>query len=90
MQVNLLISELRRNFLGHRDSWIKKVEMHVFEGENTFSWIAKVERFFRIEAYSEEEKLELVSISLEGEALGCIMLRFIDLTLSVGSNLRQN
>lgn len=57
IQINLSNSEPRCSFLGNRDGLIKKVEMQVFDGENTFGWIAKVERFFRIGAYSEEEKL---------------------------------
>lgn len=69
VQVNPSHLEPRRSFLGNRDSLMKKIEMPVFEKVNTFGWIVKVERFFSDGAYTDEEQLELVSVSLEGEAL---------------------
>ncbi|KAL0801199.1 hypothetical protein Bca101_056375 [Brassica carinata] len=43
--------------------------MHVFDGSLPFSWIARVERFFRIGRYVGDAQLELVSLSLEGHVL---------------------
>lgn len=44
---------------------IKHIDMPVFVGVNTYGWIARVERFFRIGGYDENEKLELVSLRLK-------------------------
>ncbi|XP_010412881.1 PREDICTED: uncharacterized protein LOC104699246 [Camelina sativa] len=43
--------------------------MPIFDGAGIYGWVARVERFFRIGGYNDEEKLALVSVSLSGEAL---------------------
>ena len=48
---------------------LRKVDMHVFAGPLPFDLISRVERFFRIGNYNEEEKLHQVSLSLEGPVL---------------------
>ena len=48
---------------------LKKVDMHVFSGKLSFDWICRVERFFRSGRYDETEKLDLVSLTLEGPVL---------------------
>lgn len=52
-----------------RDSWIKKVELPTFSGDDVYGWIALAERFFRIGGYDEVRKLELISVSLGGDVL---------------------
>ncbi|CAA7021632.1 unnamed protein product [Microthlaspi erraticum] len=48
---------------------LKRMELPVFSGDDAYGWIALAERFFRIGGYSEEDKLEVVSISLGGDVL---------------------
>lgn len=48
---------------------LKKVDMPVLAGPLPFDWISRVERFFRIGNYNNEDKLHLVSLSLEGPVL---------------------
>ncbi|KAF8079509.1 hypothetical protein N665_1021s0004 [Sinapis alba] len=45
-----------------------QIEFPVFDGFMPYCWIRKVERVFRAVKYSEEEKLDLVHVSLEGDA----------------------
>lgn len=47
----------------------RKVEIPVFEGEEAYSWLVKVERYFKINGVKEEEMLEAVMIALDGRAL---------------------
>ncbi|XP_019087235.1 PREDICTED: uncharacterized protein LOC104724392 isoform X1 [Camelina sativa] len=54
---------------GLRENLFRNVEMAIFEGVGIYGWIARVERFFRMGGYNEAEKLALVSVSLQGEAL---------------------
>lgn len=42
----------------------------MFNGENTFAWLSKAERFFRLGNYSDKNKLHMVAVSLEGLAIG--------------------
>ena len=77
-QVPIATSDLDQTHLGYRgihnaltnrDKMLRKVDMPVFAGPLPFDWISRVERFFRIGNYDEEDKLQLVSLSLEGPVL---------------------
>ena len=53
----------------NRDGLLKKFEMSVFSGSNPFGWIAQVERYFRFGQFQGIERLQMVSMSLEGPVL---------------------
>lgn len=55
--------------LANRDKMLRKIDMPVFAGPLPFDWISRAERFFHIGNYNEQEKLHLVSLSLEGPVL---------------------
>ena len=44
--------------------------MPIFEGEDPMGWLTKIERYFRLQAVREEDKLEAVMVAMDGEALG--------------------
>lgn len=48
---------------------MKKIEMPMFDGHNPYGWIARAERYFRITRYDPAGILDLVSMSLEEDAL---------------------
>lgn len=51
------------------NSQFKKLEMPIFDGKNPHGWIARVERFFRHGQYTETQKMQLISMSLDGVVL---------------------
>ncbi|XP_013626315.1 PREDICTED: uncharacterized protein LOC106332391 [Brassica oleracea var. oleracea] len=50
-------------------SLTRRLELPLFDGENADSWALKVEQYFEIREYSEEEKLRNVRTCFDGEAL---------------------
>lgn len=58
-----------RSVLTDRDRMLKKVEMPVLDGAHPYSWIARAERFFRIGQHSMQMRMDIVSLSLEDDAL---------------------
>jgi len=48
--------------------WMKRVELPTFEGVDPMGWIARAEKFFKIQNISSKEKLCLAIISMEGGA----------------------
>lgn len=59
----------RNTVVGSRDRMLKRVELPIFDGADAYGWFALAERFFRIGAYDEKAKLEIVSVSLAGDVL---------------------
>lgn len=53
----------------NRDTLLRKVEMPVFDGSSPFGWIARVERYFRLGNFHGLERLQLISMNLEGAVL---------------------
>ncbi|KAL0823918.1 hypothetical protein Bca101_047595 [Brassica carinata] len=53
----------------NREGLLKKIEMPVFSGDNPFGWIAQVERYFRLGNFYGLDRLQMVSMSLEGPVL---------------------
>lgn len=51
----------------HR-SWMK-VELPTFEGSDPLGWVARAERFFKVQQIKPTEKLRLAFISMEGKAV---------------------
>ena len=71
-----------------REGLLKKIDMPVFDGASPFGWIARVERYFHIGNFHGLERLQLVSLSLEGHVLTGLMEKWI-MTLSlIGCSLR--
>lgn len=45
----------------------RKFEILIFHGdEDAFSWVNKLENYFRIKNVTEEEKIQAVMVSLDG------------------------
>lgn len=44
------------------------MELPVFKGGKPWNWISRAEKFFEVQKVEEEEKLQLVFISMEGYA----------------------
>ncbi|XP_020693720.1 uncharacterized protein LOC110107714 [Dendrobium catenatum] len=57
------------------DQEVRKLKMLIFEGENTYGWIYKVERYFAVNGLTEEEKLTTAGLCLEGKALSWFQWR---------------
>ncbi|TXG60193.1 hypothetical protein EZV62_014766 [Acer yangbiense] len=63
-------SEGTSNVFEHRrDFRFRKLEMPVFDGTNPDGWILKAERYFSLQRFNNEEKLEASVIGFEGDAL---------------------
>lgn len=63
---NTFSEEYRRD----RESMLtRKMKIPLFDGEDADSWILRVDQYFEIDDFTEEEKLRAVRICFEGEAL---------------------
>ena len=47
----------------------RKIELPLFSGEDAYGWLARVKRFFRLNAVEDDDRMELVMVAMEGEAL---------------------
>ncbi|CAA7015063.1 unnamed protein product [Microthlaspi erraticum] len=48
---------------------LKRIELPAFAGTDPYLWISQAERFFRLGKYNDEDRLDLLSITLQGPAL---------------------
>nr|GEV60684.1 hypothetical protein [Tanacetum cinerariifolium] len=51
------------------DYRFKKLKMPIFDGEDAYGWIYRMERFFKIQGVEALEELQVAELCLEGEAL---------------------
>ncbi|WZY70700.1 hypothetical protein YC2023_002940 [Brassica napus] len=58
-------------------SLLKKIEVPVFDGSMPYGWIARVERYFRAARYDEQQKLEIISLSLIGAVGNCMFCQML-------------
>nr|KYP39247.1 Transposon Ty3-G Gag-Pol polyprotein [Cajanus cajan] len=49
-------------------SWLKKVVLPTFEGNDPLGWLARAERFFEVHQVKPSERLRIAFISMEGKA----------------------
>ncbi|WVZ18638.1 hypothetical protein V8G54_005960 [Vigna mungo] len=47
-------------------NWVKRVELLTFEGFDPLGWISKAKKFFEWQGVTEEEKVRLADINMEG------------------------
>lgn len=47
----------------------RKLELPVFDGENADSWVVRVDQYFELNEFTEEEKLQAVKMCFDDEAL---------------------
>lgn len=50
-------------------SLTRRLEIPQFDGENTESWVLRVEQYFELGEFTEEQKLKAVRLCFDGEAL---------------------
>ncbi|PWA87815.1 Ankyrin repeat-containing protein [Artemisia annua] len=48
---------------------MRKLKMPLFEGEDAYGWIYRVERYFEIQGIPQQEQLRAAALCMEGEAL---------------------
>ncbi|GJR89803.1 hypothetical protein Tco_0213814 [Tanacetum coccineum] len=48
---------------------MRKLKMPVFEGEDAYGWIYRVERYFKIQGIPQQEQLQATALCMEGKAL---------------------
>lgn len=51
------------------DKHPRKLKMRIFEGEDAYRWIYRVERYFAVNGLTERESLTTTTICLEGKVL---------------------
>ncbi|CAA7036032.1 unnamed protein product [Microthlaspi erraticum] len=57
------------NALENQNGMSKKIEFPIFDGSYPYSWISLAERFFRLGNYSDDERLDLLSMNFQSSVL---------------------
>ena len=50
------------------DLW-RKLEIPLFQGDDAYAWVDRIERFFEIRGVPEEEWVSVTVVAMEGKAL---------------------
>ncbi|KAL1215905.1 hypothetical protein V5N11_029184 [Cardamine amara subsp. amara] len=61
--------EMTRELPKANESLTKKIEAPIFDGENVESWVVRVEQYFELSNFTEEDKLKVVRMCFDGDAL---------------------
>ncbi|XP_031285228.1 uncharacterized protein LOC116143923 [Pistacia vera] len=61
------------------DKRIRKLELLIFNRDNPFGWTFKADRYFMVNQYEEEEKVQAAAVCMEGRALN--WYQWVKLTL---------
>ena len=48
----------------------RNLELPIFDSEDPMGWLRKIKQYFRLRMVREEDKLEVVMVVMDGEALG--------------------
>lgn len=59
----------RKSWADRNEPLTRKIEIPVFDGENAESWVLRVEQYFELGSFTEEEKLRAVRMCFDDETL---------------------
>lgn len=59
----------RRDDQGKEERKIKRLELPVFNGDDPIGWTFRTDRYFHVNRFEEEEKVEAAAVCMEGRAL---------------------
>lgn len=51
------------------EEWWRKLEIPIFEGTSAYGWLNRVEHYVDLKRMSDNEKLQVVMVAMEGKAL---------------------
>lgn len=52
----------------HDEMRPRRLELHLFSGDNPYGWLNRAERYFHFNAIDDKDKLEATVVCLEGRA----------------------
>lgn len=57
------------NLSGQNEGQWRRLEIHLFSGDDAYVWVNRPERYFPIKELLEEERLKAVMVVMEGRTL---------------------